>query len=129
MIRRRAVVLFLALALSAAGVGRTVTAYEHCTDAASVAAMEHAEHHSHHQHAGDAGEHSGDAAAHQHDDANGQAPEKCAKCCGVCVAAPTINVNAPSQPIAPVASTISFPTYMVAVGHILLLDPGIPKRS
>jgi hypothetical protein len=123
---RRAFIVVLAAALSLAGVGRSIAAYEHCADAGPAVAVEHGHHHAHADHGM---EHDDMATAHEPEDSNGQAPEKCAKCCGVCVAAPTIAVNAPAAPVPPISSSIHFPADKAAVGHILLLDPGIPKRS
>jgi hypothetical protein len=123
---RRAFIVVLAAALSLGGVGRSNAAYEHCADAGPALAVEHGNDHAHTNHGMD---HDDMATAHQPEDSTGQAAEKCAKCCGVCVAAPTIAVNAPATPVAPNSSSIYLPADMAAVGHILLLDPGIPKRS
>jgi hypothetical protein len=122
----RAFIVVLAAALSLAGIGRSIAAYEHCADARPALEAEHGHHHAHADHGLDNADM---ATAHAPGDSNGQAPEKCAKCCGVCVAAPTINANAPAAPVAAISSSIYVPADMTAVGHILSLDPGIPKRS
>jgi hypothetical protein len=123
---RRAFIVVLAAALSLAGVGRSIAAYEHCADAGPAAAVEHGHHHAHADHGM---EHDDMATAHEPEDSTGQGTEKCAKRCGLCVSAPTLAVNAPAAPVAPISSSIYFTADMAAVGHILLLDPGIPKRS
>jgi hypothetical protein len=123
---RRTLVVALAAALSLAGVARSIAAYEHCADAGPAMAAEHGHHHAH---AGHGMEHADMATAHEPGDSSGQAPEKCAKCCGVCVAAPSIALDAPSGPVPPISSSIYFAIDRAAIGHVLLLDPGIPKRS
>ena len=125
---RRCLLVLLALAFSMSGVARSLAAYEHCQALAQPVAVEHD--HSHHFHADHGDAHAKLGTAHHQDSSKGQSSEPCAKCCGVCVAAPTVAVNAPSAETMLVSSAILYSAgASVFAGRIVLLDPGIPKRS
>ena len=125
---RRCLLVLLALAFSMSGVARALAAYEHCQAAGQPVLVEHE--HAHHSHAGHGATDEALAPVQHDDHVHGKSAEPCAKCCGVCVSAPTVAVSAPSAAAILASSAILYsagaPAYL---GRIVLLDPGIPKRS